>query len=181
MQSLQILFVVVLILNPSRLNSYSYYSHTYIPPYKDIKVKEIKEMPVLIPDWKLVVLTAIQEASTEGLIGMTVVCEVIRDRAATKYNSDGTIPGTVLAPKQFSGWNTNDPNRIRSLSYDISHPAMVDAIRAYKNAFEKRTNYAMGANLYHADYMDPYPPWSKAPNVVRLGQVGTHILYLEKR
>lgn len=138
-------------------------------------------MPPLIEPWVLVVLTILQEASSESLEGMTVVAEVIRDRSRNKFNSDGTLVGTVLADRQFSGWNANDSNRIRVAKLDLSSPVVSMAIRAYVNAFEHNTNYAMGANLYHADYMNPYPEWTKSPNVTRLGQVGHHILYKETR
>ncbi len=110
---------------------------------------------------------------------MTMVSEVIRDRRETKYNSDGTIVGTVLASKQFSGWD--DHNRIRVAKMDLSQDAVQKALLAYKDAFERRTNYAMGANLYHADWMPEYPSWTKAPNVVRLTQEGSHIFYKETR
>lgn len=138
-------------------------------------------MPKIIEPWQFVVETIAQEASSEPIEGMIVVAEVIRDRAATKYNSDGTIIGTVLRPSQFSGWNTNDPNRIRVANYEMDHPAIVKAIAAYRAAFEGRTNLARGANLYHADWMEVYPEWTKHPNVQRVGQVGRHILYKETR
>lgn len=141
-----------------------------------------KEMPALIADWQLIVATIIQEARLESLKGMTMVAEVIRDRTRTKFNSDGTIAGTILRAKQFSGWNdSEDKVRIASVKIDLADNATQKALYAYKDAFENNTYYAMGANLYHADYMNPYPEWTKSPNVVRLTQEGHHIFYREDR
>ena len=138
-------------------------------------------MPPLIEPWKLVVVTIVQEAALESLKGKIMVAEVIRDRAESKYNSDGTLIDTILRPKQFSGWNTEERARIRSLNLDITEQAVIDSIKAYEIAFKDRTNYAMGANLYHADYMNPYPQWAYATNVTRLTQEGHHIFYREDR
>lgn len=137
-------------------------------------------MPSIVEDWQWVVLTIIQEAALESLKGKTMVAEVIRDRTETKYNSDGTVPGTILRSMQFSGWNTSNIGRIAAAKLDLSHPAVVDSMTAYNIAFKERSNLAMGANLYHADYMNPYPEWVYAPNVKRLTQEGHHIFYLEK-
>lgn len=136
-------------------------------------------MPQVVEDWQWVVETILQEASSESFKGMIMVAEVIRDRAETKYNSDGTIIGTVLAPKQFSGWD--DYNRIRVAKMDMSDGTVGLAMKAYEMAFKGRSSYAMGANLYHADTMPVYPDWTKSPNVVRLTQEGHHIFYKETR
>lgn len=138
-------------------------------------------MPPIVEDWQWVVMTIIQEAATESFRGKTMVAEVIRDRAENRYNSDGSIPDTILRPFQFSGWNTEDRTRIRTAKLDLSEQVVGDALKAYNLAFRGRSNYAMGANLYHADYMNPYPEWTNSPNVERLTQEGHHIFYLEHR
>jgi spore germination cell wall hydrolase CwlJ-like protein len=139
-------------------------------------------MPPLIEPWKFVVVTIAQEALLEPYIGKVAVAEVIRDRTESGFHSDGTLVGTVLAPKQFSGWNDEEwVLRIRMAAIDITDSRIVDCIRAYEEAFFKRTNYAMGANLYHADYMNPYPSWTKSLKVKRLTQIEHHIFYKEER
>lgn len=138
-------------------------------------------MPPIVEDWKWVVLTIAQEASSEPIDGKIAVAEVIRERMENKYNSDGTLVGTVLSPYQFSGWNSGDRNRIRVAQMDMTHPSMVDCIKAYEEAFQKRTNLARGANLYHADWMVPFPEWTKSPKVTRLVSIGRHIFYKEER
>jgi spore germination cell wall hydrolase CwlJ-like protein len=138
-------------------------------------------MPRLVEDWEWVVLTIIQEASSESLDGMTGVAEVIRERAETKYNSNGSLIDTCLRANQFSGWDTNDSNRIRAAEYELDHPAVTKAITAYRRAFFSRTTLTKGANLYHADWMVKYPSWSTNPRVTRLTQIDRHIFYKEVR
>lgn len=171
MLGVSVIIIGSLILSPS-LNSY----YQYKAPDFNI---EGKCMPPIVEPWMITVLTILQEASSESLEGMTAVAEVIRDRTKTKFHSDGSLINTILAPSQFSGWN--DSNRIRVLGYDISDPEVTMAIKAYKNAFEHNTNYALGANLYHADWMNPYPDWTNSPKVKRLGHIGKHIFYFEER
>lgn len=167
-----ILFLDVLLLTPKEIGS------SVVTNYPEFRIRG-ECVPPVIEDWQWTVETILQEASSETFKGMVMIAEVIRDRAETKYNSDGTIIGTVLAPKQFSGWD--DANRIRVAKMDMSDGVVGLAMKAYELAFKGRTNYAMGANLYHADWMPVYPDWTKAPNVVRLTQEGHHIFYKETR
>lgn len=129
----------------------------------------------LIPSWVWAVMTIRQEADNEPFAGKVAVAEVIRNRTKNKYQSDGTIESTVLRAQQFSGWNTNDPNRIRIAGLDIEDPRTIDAINAYKMAFEKNSDTVNGANLYHADYVSP----SWAPRVQIITRIGKHIFYKE--
>lgn len=138
-------------------------------------------MPPIIDDWQIVVPTLILEAGKEDLQGMTMVAEVIRDRTKNKYNSNGTVHNTVFRPLQFSCWNTEIKIRGDVLRLDLAHPSVQKAIYAYNDAFYNGTNFAMGANLYHADYMDPYPAWTFSSNVKRLTHHGHHIFYKEER
>lgn len=138
-------------------------------------------MPKLIPDWNWAVLTIVQEASSEPFEGKVAVAEVIRNRMAARYQSDGTIVGTVLKPLQFSGWNTSDPNRIRVAKYEMTDPAVISSIQAFQEAFERNSTVARGATLYHAKTMFPYPPWSKDSRVKEVCRVGNHIFYIEEK
>lgn len=159
-------------LYPSELNKYT---------QEEFNFKDGTCMPKLVEPWMYVVMTIAQEASSEPFEGMVGVAEVIRERAESKYNSDGSLIDTVLRPLQFSGWNTNDPNRLRVAQYELNHPAITRAITAYKTAFEEKSNYALGANLYHADWMNPYPDWTKSPKVTKLVHIGHTIFYREER
>ena len=138
-------------------------------------------MPPIIADWQLVVTTLIQEALLEPLDGKVGVAEVIRDRTATRYQSDGTISGTILKPKQFSGWNGLSLNRAESVRLDLTHPQVIECMKAYEIAFKLKSNRAKGANLYHASWMKVFPSWTKAPNVVEVARLGQHIFYKESK
>src|SRR5690242_9293677 len=72
----------------------------------------------LISDTALAAVTIWQEARGEAYAGKLAVAEVIRNRIKERYASDGTVAGTVIRPKQFSGWNSSDSNRIPSLQID---------------------------------------------------------------
>ena len=86
---------------------------------------------LLIPDDIFAIVTIWQEARGEIHIGKVAVGEVIRNRMKMRYHSDGTAAGTVLQPRQFSGWNEGNYNRIISVKQDAQDPAMMDCARAW--------------------------------------------------
>lgn len=47
-------------------------------------------------------LNAFQEANLEPDDGLAAVCQVVLNRARLKYQSDGTIQGTIFHPNAFS-------------------------------------------------------------------------------
>lgn len=55
-------------------------------------------------DTTLFALCIWSEASGEPVAGKQAVARVILNRMARKYESDGTVAGTVLYPNQFSGF-----------------------------------------------------------------------------
>ena len=138
-------------------------------------------MPLFIEEWKWSVQTIAQEASSEPFEGKVAVAEVIRERTKTRFFSNGTIYSTVLWPWQFSGWNTDDPNRIRVAKMDLTHPMLIECIKAHEEAFLNNSNIVLGANLYHAVTMKDYPKWTASHKVSRVKQVGSHIFYREIR
>ena len=62
----------------------------------------------LFDDDALAIATIWQEAEGEPYDAKVAVGEVIRERMRRKYNSDGTIAGTVGRRFQFSAFN-DDP------------------------------------------------------------------------
>lgn len=84
----------------------------------------------LISDEALLVVTIYQEAAGEPFIGKVAVAEVMLRRADLRYQSDGTIAGTVLRPYQFSGWNARSANRIMSVQIDDTDEVVRDCERA---------------------------------------------------
>lgn len=143
-------------------------------------LERIDSMPLLFSDEALAVSTIWQEARGEPFLGKLAVAQVIRNRVLLKYNSDGTVAGTVLAPYQFSGWNTKDPNRVISVSIDTDDP-VVDACRtAWLLANQKGVGDKFPAVLFHASTMKEYPEWSKSTNVKRIAEIGNHIFYVDE-
>jgi cell wall hydrolase len=113
----------------------------------------------IINDDALAILTIWQEARNQPYQGKCAVGEVIRKRAATKYNSDGTIVGTVLRRYQFSGWEHGDPNFIPSFRIDDSDSIVRECQTAWLNSVN--TNYSLGAVLYcNPKIVSVYPAWA---------------------
>jgi len=137
-------------------------------------------MPLLFSDEALAVSTIWQEARGEPFLGKLAVAHVIRNRTLRKYNSDGTVGGTVLSPYQFSGWNTKDPNRVSSVGIDTDD-TVVDACRtAWLLANQKGIGDKFPAVLFHASTMTEYPDWSKSTSVKKIAEIGNHIFYTDE-
>jgi hypothetical protein len=91
------------------------------------------------------------EARGEGLVGMTAVAEVIRNRGGTH--------GIYGCSKHFKV-----ERRIRDL-----------AQRAWRDS--RRSNYVQGATHFHStDFKAPY--WASKIQIVR--RIGRHIFYKEE-
>lgn len=105
-------------------------------------------VPVISPiQWAI--LTVAQEARSEPDDGMIAVMEVIRNRTNRRYSSLGTVSSTVLMPYQFSGWNTEDPNRRLMADMPVDDDLYRRLHRAYEKAFFEDSQITMGAVLYH--------------------------------
>lgn len=139
--------------------------------------EEIPPMALVIPDKTWAIMTIRQEADGESINGKIAVAEVIRNRMRRHYFSDGTIAGTVLKAYQFSGWNTDDPNRLRIAKMDDSDPLTEQAFKAYNEAFEKESNLVSGSVLYHSILMKPFPYWTMHERITKTTIIGRHIFY----
>lgn len=140
----------------------------------------------LIPALCLAIATIRGEADGEPFEGKVAVAKVLRNRMRLKYASDGTVAGTVLRPQQFSMWNTDDPNRIRTANLDSEDLLSAEAHRAWslskKQDFLPLLNNAV---LYHTAAAPivggkplPWPPrWAKSPQVKAVARLGAHIFY----
>jgi cell wall hydrolase len=127
----------------------------------------------LISDDRLGTITIWQEARNQSFEGMCAVGEVIRRREKTKYNSDGTMAGTIGRAWQFSGWNFNDPNFVPSLLLDDTDPVVHDCMRAWYAS--ETTNYSKGAVLYCTRAVSP--PWARADKMVT--EIGDHRFFVD--
>lgn len=103
--------------------------------------------PIIPPDvWGK--MTVWQESRGEPHEGKCAVAEVIIRRAQRKIFSDGTIPGTVLWPFQFSGWNPKDPNRILAARMDGDNPKYLECSAAWEEA-AGGSDHSNGATHYY--------------------------------
>lgn len=136
------------------------------PPENDMR---------LIPDTALAVVTIYQEARNQSHEGRVAVAEVIRNRMKAKYSSDGTVAGTVARKWQFSGWNTEDPNRVPSLKIDDDDPLVKECMRAWLEANNNGTNLAKGAVLYYSSDIPP-PGWSTRAR--KVAEIGKHLFFV---
>ena len=145
----------------------------------------------LISEEALAVVTIMQEAEGEPYLGKLAVAEVIRNRMTKKYASDGTVVGTVLRAKQFSGWNAvstkSDPHnlfRIRSVQIDSDEPIVKDCIRAWNEA-RAGSNTVHGAVLYYSPSAlramgIPDPDWALPDSADEVAVVGKHRFFVPK-
>jgi hypothetical protein len=88
----------------------------------------------LVSDAAWALMTLWQECRGEPYRGQVAVAEVILTRTETRYASNGTVAGTVLRDRQFSGWNSADPNRIQSALLDDADPLVAQLTRALAEA-----------------------------------------------
>ena len=117
--------------------------------------------------------TVVQEASSESLDGQVAVAEVIQTRMRLKIQSDGTVEGTVLKPYQFSGWNTKDPNRIRSIR--ASRTNFLKAAISWFTAELTPNRLTDGATHYFNPDVVPEPAWARGIVPIRI--IGHHKFY----
>lgn len=130
----------------------------------------------LISDYLLGVITVFQEAEGESYEGKVAVAEVILRRTARKFKSDGTVAGTVLKRLQFSGMNSDSPNRVRSFKIDSDHKIVEECIRAWTEA-DKGSNLV--PDCMH--YFNPsivMPRWAFGAKVV--AEIGNHRFIIPK-
>jgi len=123
----------------------------------------------------LATTTIWQEARGESFIGKLAVAIVIRNRMKRKYQSDGSVAGTVLKAKQFSGWNEHNKDRILSTTVGRNNTEYLASSLAWQQS-EPSTRFS--AVLYHSKSIDP-PKWASHPNVKKVAEIGNHIFYDE--
>lgn len=133
-------------------------------------------MAFLIPPDALAVVTIFQEARGESYAGKCAVGEVIRNRMERNYSSDGTVAGTVLRPWQFSGWESGDPNRIKSMKIDDLDPTVRECIKAWQES--RVSKYANNAVLYcNLAAVAVRPNWARDDRCVAV--VGNHTFFVD--
>jgi N-acetylmuramoyl-L-alanine amidase len=126
----------------------------------------------LVPPSVWGIMTIIAEARGEPYEGKVAVGEVIRERTKRCYSSDGTIPGTVLWPKQFSCWNSGDRNRIYVANLDTTSLIVKQCIEAWEDSING--DFTKGAVLY-CNRNIVQPVWASDNNF--LVRIGDHWFY----
>lgn len=130
----------------------------------------------LVPDDALAIITIWQEARNQPYLGMVAVGEVIRRRMARRYNSDGTMAGTVCRAWQFSGWNTDDPNRVPSLCLDDADPIVQQCEKAWEHSAS--SDFSRGAVLYcNLKILPTRQAWAKESK--RVAEIGDHTFFAD--
>jgi len=133
-------------------------------------------MSRLVEDETWAVLTLWMEARGEPYDGKLAVAEVIQERMRRKYQSDGTVVGTVLKPYQFSGWNTHDVNRLAAARLE-EDDAMAAMCRQAWRDVQAGFSVVPRAVLYcNPDVLPQLPEWATPAKLVRI--VGRHHFFL---
>jgi spore germination cell wall hydrolase CwlJ-like protein len=84
--------------------------------------------------------------------------------------SDGSVAGTVLRAWQFSGFNQDAKNRVRSFKIDTSDPAVDECVRAWVEADKGSELVPECLHYYNANLV--HPKWAKGAEVVAV--IGNH-------
>lgn len=122
------------------------------------------------------------EARGEGEAGMKAVANVICNRLAHRHRGCTTAAEVCLDPKQFSCWNTGDPNRAKLAAVGPDSPdaqfatALAIASAALRGGLPDAT---FGALHYVHRNLRPRPDWlrGQVPCVV----IGNHEFYNQLR
>lgn len=117
-------------------------------------------------DRQIVAITILAEARGEGKAGMYAVACVIQQRSIERKFSAARV---CLQQKQFSCWNSGDPQR-HKLSRLLSLPQAEYALFLADNLDRLQRGFIGNANHYHTKRVNPY--WSKGKRPV--ATIGNH-------
>lgn len=116
------------------------------------------------------------EARGEGELGMIAVACVVLNRAASPGWWGHDVRSVCLKRRQFSCWNSDDPNlsKLLALTTEDRHYSLALSIadRALSGALADPTN---GATHYHTTAIMPY--WARARTPC--ATIGKHLFYKE--
>jgi spore germination cell wall hydrolase CwlJ-like protein len=127
----------------------------------------------IVSDDTIAALNIWMEARSESFEGKVAVAEVMRNRLKNGWWGK-TITEVILAPYQFSGWNTNDRNRIKAMLLDDSDPQYQECVKAWQTA-KGNTNFTKGALFYFNPKLAKTPVWATPQRF--LVTIGNHKFY----
>ena len=126
------------------------------------------------------------EARGEGAEGQIAVAWVMRNRALAAHlfsermkrahplYGDGTLVGACRAPRQFSAWNAEDPNRAKLLRAGFDDAAFCRAFAVACQVWGGLiADPTAGATHYHHRAIEPV--WAKSMKPKAL--IGAHMFY----
>ena len=133
-------------------------------------------------DFNCLVEALYHEARSESFIGMLSVANVILTRKESS-NFPDTICKVVHQGKywkdnpvrdkcHFSYWCDGRPERFTDMT------GIIKSINVAEMSLKGiQTKQTVGATHYHASYVTP--GWASDPNFKSLGQIGTHVFYID--
>lgn len=127
----------------------------------------------VISDDTLASLNIWIEARGEPFEGKAAVGEVMLNRLKGKWAK--TLVEVILAPYQFSGWNTDDRNRELAMLLDDQNTQYQQCVKAW-NAAKAGSNFAKGAVFYYNPTIIKNPP-SFAWKAKKTAIIGSHHFY----
>ena len=143
-------------------------------PLMSLTGKEDLRQPYPSPD-DLAALTIYLEARGESFAGKMAVAAVIRNRMNLKYQSDGTVKGTVLKRKQFQPWNRKQPHQVL---VSLNKRRMQDSLLAWRLVQDGR-NVVDGAVLFYNPRIARTPRWAQVGQ--KVATIGGHEFYVPHR
>lgn len=114
------------------------------------------------------------ESQGEPWDGKVAVAHVTFQRIEERGKSAKEI---VFEPWQFS-WTMDD---LQDIVKYMDTFAECGAAVAEAQRQRMTGNHFFFANLYHSKDMNPFPSWSREPNVRKVTEIGNHIFYRENR
>jgi spore germination cell wall hydrolase CwlJ-like protein len=135
-------------------------------------------------EFNCLVETLYHEARSESFIGMISVANVVLTRKESS-NFPNTICKVVHQGKywkgnpikdkcQFSYWCDGKPERF------IDIEGLIKSLNVAEMSLNGiQSKQTVGATHYHASYVTP--GWASDPNFKSLGQIGTHVFYIDMR
>jgi len=121
----------------------------------------------------LAALTIYLEARGESFAGKMAVAAVIRNRMSHKYQSDGTVKGTVLRAKQFEPWIRRTPE---DLTFNPNNRKMQESLLAW-NLVQDGRNVVDGAVLFYNPQLVRTPKWARVYQ--KVAKIGGHAFFIK--
>ena len=175
MLSFGIVLLMAILLPDWTNNSAAFSSSSLLTEYSrpgTLNIQPITETPPPLSDEHLAALTIYLEARGESFAGKMAVAAVIRNRMDAKYQSDGSVKGTVLKRLQFQPWNQAKPEDVR---FTISQSRMHDSLLAWKMVQDGR-EIVQGALLFYNPRLVKAPRWAIVSH--KVASIGGHEFFV---